>query len=86
MRLRKVRGRKIWASVAVAVAVAVAGNDRLVTLTKARPTHKHSQHSHYSPLTGAWFMVGFFAELSLEVGQYSNCSWPTVDNINGKRQ
>ena len=37
--------RFVDAAVAVAAAVA-AGNDRLVTLTKARPTHKHSQHSH----------------------------------------
>ena len=51
-----------------AAVVVVAGNDWLVTLTKARPTHKHSQHSHtLSPLTGAWFMDGLFAELSLEV-------------------
>ena len=37
--------RKSFVDAAVA-----AGNDRLVTLTKAHPTHKHSQHSHsFSP-------------------------------------
>ena len=39
----KFRGRFFLSSVAVVVA---AGNDQIVTLTKARPTHKHSQHSH----------------------------------------
>ena len=53
-------------------AVAEAGNDRLVTITKPRQTHKHSQHSHsFSPYsTCAWFMIGLFAELSLEVGYF----------------
>ena len=38
--------QKSFVDAAVAVVVAATGNDLLVTLTKARPTHKHSQHSH----------------------------------------
>ena len=52
--------RTVWAS-----AVAL---DRLVTLTKThQQTNTPNTHT-LSPLIGAWFMFGFFAEFSLEVG------------------
>ena len=56
--------QKVSAS-AVAAVAAVAVNDRLVTLTKARQ-HTNTPNTHtLSSLTGAWFMVRFFAEFSL---------------------
>ena len=42
----------------------------LVTPTRARQQTNTPNSHTLSPLTGAWFMVGLFAELSLEVGQY----------------
>ena len=53
-------GAQVWASAAAYV--------RLVTLTKARPTHKHSQHSHFFSPYRCMVDGCFFAELSLEVG------------------
>ena len=49
--------------------------------SKARPTHKHSQHSHsVSPYcTGAWFMVVFLQSSAMEVrhSQHSHSFSPT---------
>ena len=58
--------------VLVSAAVAAVAHDQLVTLTKARQQTNTPNTHTLSPLTGAWFMVGLFAELSLEVGFYNN--------------
>ena len=53
--------------VGAAAAAAAAGNDQLVTLTKARPTHKHSQHSHsFSPYRCMLFIHCVFLQISLQ--------------------
>ena len=50
------------------VLITGVAHDRLVTLTKARQQTNTPNTHTLSPLTGAWFMAGSFAELSLEVG------------------
>ena len=64
MRPQKCLDRKI------VDARAVAGNDQLVTLTKAHQQTNTPNTLALSPTTYCTYMVwfGFFAELSLEVG------------------
>ena len=50
------------------VLITVVAHDQLVTITKTRQQTNTPNTHTLSPLTGAWFMVGFIAELSLEVG------------------
>ena len=74
--------KETYASLRVSGAGAGAsavGNVWLVTLTKACPTDKHSQHSHtlyLSLLTGAWCLLSIlrvFCRALLEVGFAMDC-------------
>ena len=63
--------KKNRALVSVDLYSSAVEHERLVTLTKARPTHKHSQHSHsFSPYRWMVFLsIAFFCRALLEVGQ-----------------